>query len=189
MRGEGTVGSSRNSKPLTKTRELRKFTWPNQDVRSRWATWAARRSVLHRNQRRSSVRPTVWIAQSTCHWGLLPNQRPFRSDGQCGTSTGFESGCSRMDDVLQEFVSESWGEPRTAGRNEIVEASRPAAGTASETLPPRSQPRTCGAVGLDRLGIAHSAENVLGQDARQQTGVSESAISITLKAIDRIRTC
>ena len=95
-----------------------------------------------------------------------------------------------MDDVLQEFISESW-ENLAQLDNEIVELEK--AGSDPELLASifrtiHTIKGTCGFIGLDRLGaLAHSAENVLGQMRDGKLDVSESAISITLKAIDRIK--
>ncbi len=95
-----------------------------------------------------------------------------------------------MDDVLQEFISESW-ENLAQLDNEIVELEK--AGSDPELLASifrtiHTIKGTCGFIGLDRLGaLAHSAENVLGQMRDGKMEVSESAISITLRAIDRIK--
>jgi two-component system chemotaxis sensor kinase CheA len=95
-----------------------------------------------------------------------------------------------MDDVLQEFISESWDNLAQLD-NEIVELEK--AGSDPELLASifrtiHTIKGTCGFIGLDRLGVlAHSAENVLGQMRDGKMDVSESAISITLKAIDRIK--
>jgi two-component system chemotaxis sensor kinase CheA len=95
-----------------------------------------------------------------------------------------------MDDVLQEFLSESW-ENLAQLDNEIVELEK--AGSDPERLASifrtiHTIKGTCGFIGLDRLGaLAHSAENVLGQMRDGKLEVSESAISITLKAVDRIK--
>ncbi len=95
-----------------------------------------------------------------------------------------------MDDVLQEFISESWDNLAQLD-NEIVELEK--AGSDPELLASifrtiHTIKGTCGFIGLDRLGaLAHSAENVLGQMRDGKMEVSESAISITLKAIYRIK--
>lgn len=95
-----------------------------------------------------------------------------------------------MDDILQEFLAESW---ENLGQldSEIVELEKDpqnAALIASIFRTIHTIKGTCGFLGLTNLGsVAHSAENVLGKMREGMLDVSPGAISLVLEAIDQIK--
>lgn len=94
------------------------------------------------------------------------------------------------DDILQEFLAESW---ENLGRldTEIVQLEREPAnsellGSIFRTI--HTIKGTCGFIGLTRLGhVAHATENVLGRMRDARLDVSPAAISLVLDGIDRIK--
>ncbi|MCA9003972.1 MAG: chemotaxis protein CheW [Planctomycetaceae bacterium] len=95
-----------------------------------------------------------------------------------------------MDDILQEFLAESW---ENLGQldSEIVELEKDPQNAeliASIFRTIHTIKGTCGFLGLSNLGaVAHSAENVLGKMRERMLEVSPGAISLVLEAIDRIK--
>lgn len=95
-----------------------------------------------------------------------------------------------MDDILQEFLAESW---ENLGQldSEIVELEKDPHNSeliASIFRTIHTIKGTCGFLGLTNLGaLAHSAENVLGKMRERILDVSPGAISLVLEAIDRIK--
>lgn len=95
-----------------------------------------------------------------------------------------------MDDILQEFLAESW---ENLGQldSEIVELEKDPQNAeliASIFRTIHTIKGTCGFLGLTNLGaVAHSAENVLGKMRERMLEVSPGAISLVLEAIDRIK--
>jgi two-component system, chemotaxis family, sensor kinase CheA len=94
------------------------------------------------------------------------------------------------DDILQEFLAESW---ENLGRldTEIVSLEKdPANGDllASIFRTIHTIKGTCGFLGLARLGsVAHSAESVLGRMRDAVLAVSPGTISLVLQAVDVIK--
>ncbi len=94
------------------------------------------------------------------------------------------------DDILQEFLAESW---ENLGRldTEIVQLEREPdngelLGSIFRTI--HTIKGTCGFIGLTRLGkVAHSTENVLGKMRDGRLDVSPPAVSLVLDGIDRIK--
>ena len=95
-----------------------------------------------------------------------------------------------MDDILQEFLAESW---ENLGQldSEIVELEKDPQNAeliASIFRTIHTIKGTCGFLGLTNLGaVAHSAENVLGKMREGILDVSPGAISLVLEAIDKIK--
>src|SRR5579859_7449625 len=94
------------------------------------------------------------------------------------------------DDILKEFLAESW-ENLARLDTEIVDLEkRPADNEllASIFRTIHTIKGTCGFIGLTRLGaVAHSAENVLGQMRDGQLNPTPEAISLVLEAVDAIK--
>ena len=94
------------------------------------------------------------------------------------------------DDILQEFLAESW---ENLGQldTQIVELEKSPEDAdllASIFRTIHTIKGTCGFIGLTGLGgVAHSAENVLGQMRTGDLAVSPRAISLVLQAVDRIK--
>lgn len=94
------------------------------------------------------------------------------------------------DDILQEFLAESW---ENLGRldTEIVRLEREPSnsdllGSIFRTI--HTIKGTCGFIGLTGLGqVAHSTENVLGRMRDGRLEVSPPAVSLVLDGIDRIK--
>lgn len=95
-----------------------------------------------------------------------------------------------MDDILQEFLAESW---ENLGQldSEIVELEKDPQNAeliASIFRTIHTIKGTCGFLGLTNLGaVAHSAENVLGKMRERMLEVSPGAISLVLEAVDSIK--
>ncbi|MEQ9070148.1 MAG: Hpt domain-containing protein, partial [Gimesia chilikensis] len=95
-----------------------------------------------------------------------------------------------MDDILQEFLAESW---ENLGQldSEIVELEKDPQNAeliASIFRTIHTIKGTCGFLGLTNLGaVAHSAENVLGKMRERMMEVSPGAISLVLEAVDSIK--
>lgn len=95
-----------------------------------------------------------------------------------------------MDDILQEFLAESW---ENLGQldSEIVELEKDPQNAeliASIFRTIHTIKGTCGFLGLTNLGaVAHSAENVLGKMREGLLDISPGAISLVLEAIDKIK--
>ena len=95
-----------------------------------------------------------------------------------------------MDDILQEFLAESW---ENLGQldSEIVELEKDPQNAeliASIFRTIHTIKGTCGFLGLTNLGaVAHSGENVLGKMREGILEVSPGAISLVLEAIDKIK--
>jgi two-component system, chemotaxis family, sensor kinase CheA len=94
------------------------------------------------------------------------------------------------DDILQEFLAESW-ENLARLDTEIVSLEKDPANSdliASIFRTIHTIKGTCGFIGLNRLGkVAHSTENVLGKMRDKTLDVSPAAISLVLDGIDRIK--
>src|SRR5689334_11949386 len=94
------------------------------------------------------------------------------------------------DDILQEFLAESW---ENLGRldTEIVALEKSPENAdllASIFRTIHTIKGTCGFIGLTGLGsVAHSAENVLGQMREGALPVTPGAISLVLQAVDVIK--
>jgi two-component system chemotaxis sensor kinase CheA len=94
------------------------------------------------------------------------------------------------DDILQEFLAESW---ENLGQldTQIVELEKSPEDAdllASIFRTIHTIKGTCGFIGLVGLGgVAHSAENVLGQMRTGDLDVTPQAISLVLQAVDRIK--
>ncbi|MBI1347736.1 chemotaxis protein CheA [bacterium] len=94
------------------------------------------------------------------------------------------------DEILQEFLAESW---ENLGRldTEIVQLEREPSnlnllGSIFRTI--HTIKGTCGFIGLSRLGlVAHATENVLGRMRDGRLEVSPPAVSLVLDGIDRIK--
>ena len=95
-----------------------------------------------------------------------------------------------MDEVLCEFIAESW-ESLNQLDADIVELEKRHGDPellASVFRTIHTIKGTCGFIGLTRLGaLAHSTENVLGQMREGKLEPSSDAFSITLRAIDEIK--
>lgn len=95
-----------------------------------------------------------------------------------------------MDDILQEFLAESW---ENLGQldSEIVELEKDPQNAdliASIFRTIHTIKGTCGFLGLTNLGsVAHSAENVLGKMREGLLDISPGAISLVLEGIDQIK--
>ncbi|MCA9096837.1 MAG: chemotaxis protein CheA, partial [Planctomycetaceae bacterium] len=94
------------------------------------------------------------------------------------------------DEILQEFLAESW-ENLARLDTEIVSLERTPDDKsllASIFRTIHTIKGTCGFIGLTGLGsVAHSAENVLGQMRDGKLNVTPEAISLVLKAVDEIK--
>jgi two-component system chemotaxis sensor kinase CheA len=94
------------------------------------------------------------------------------------------------DDILKEFLAESW-ENLSRLDTEIVDLEKRPADKellASIFRTIHTIKGTCGFIGLNRLGaVAHSGENVLGQMREGRLPVTPSAISMVLEAVDTIK--
>ncbi|GAB4147204.1 MAG: chemotaxis protein CheW [Planctomycetaceae bacterium] len=94
------------------------------------------------------------------------------------------------DDILQEFLAESW---ENLGQldTEIVSLEKEPSNAellASIFRTIHTIKGTCGFIGLTNLGnVAHSAENVLGKMRERELDVTPDAISLVLRAIDVIK--
>src|SRR3990172_12610944 len=94
------------------------------------------------------------------------------------------------EDILQEFLAESW---ENLGRldSEIVSLekdpkNRSLLASIFRTI--HTIKGTCGFIGLTHLGaVAHSAENVLGQMRDGVLDVTPGAISLVLQAVDVVK--
>ena len=95
-----------------------------------------------------------------------------------------------MDDLLQEFLTES-AESLAILDLELVRFERDTSDTTILSNIFRLMHTikgTCGFLGLPRLGaVAHAGENVLGKFRDGELPVTSEAVSLILKAIDRIR--
>ena len=95
-----------------------------------------------------------------------------------------------MDEVLTEFVAESW-ENLNQLDADLVELEKRCGDAdllASVFRTIHTIKGTCGFIGLNKLGaLAHSTENVLGQMRSGALEPSRAAFSITLRAIDEIK--
>lgn len=95
-----------------------------------------------------------------------------------------------IDDIVKEFLAESW---ENLGQldSEIVQLEKRPTDTdliASIFRTIHTIKGTCGFLGLPKLeGVAHSAENVLGQMRNRALPVTPDAISLVLEAVDRIK--
>ncbi|MEX0727676.1 MAG: Hpt domain-containing protein, partial [Planctomycetaceae bacterium] len=93
------------------------------------------------------------------------------------------------DDILQEFLAESW-ENLSRLDNEIVRLEKEPKNAdllASIFRTIHTIKGTCGFIGLTGLGgVAHAAENVLGQMHIQTLAATPTSISVVLEAIDEI---
>lgn len=96
----------------------------------------------------------------------------------------------KMDDVLCEFIAESW-ESLNQLDSDIVELEKRHGDPellASVFRTIHTIKGTCGFIGLTKLGaLAHSTENVLGQMRDGKLEPSNEAFSITLQAVDEIK--
>src|SRR5579859_1291719 len=94
------------------------------------------------------------------------------------------------DDILKEFLAESW-ENLARLDTEIVDLEkRPADNEllASIFRTIHTIKGTCGFIGLTRLGaVAHAAENVLGQMRDGKLAATPAAISLVLEAVDAVK--
>lgn len=94
------------------------------------------------------------------------------------------------DDILQEFLAESW-ENLSQLDIEIVSLEKDPnnsdlLGSIFRTI--HTIKGTCGFIGLTGLGlVAHSAENVLGQMREGSLDVTSDAISLILEAVDEVK--
>jgi len=94
------------------------------------------------------------------------------------------------DDILQEFLAESW-ENLSQLDTEIVSLEKDPSNielldSIFRTI--HTIKGTCGFIGLTGLGhIAHSAENVLGKMRDGELSVSPGAISLVLEGVDEIK--
>src|SRR6218665_4152055 len=95
-----------------------------------------------------------------------------------------------MDDLLQEFLAET-NESLQVLDVELVRFERE-----TSDLPILSNifrlmhtiKGTCGFLGLPRLGsVAHAGENILGKFRDGELDVTPQAVTLILRAIDRIR--
>ena len=96
-----------------------------------------------------------------------------------------------MDDLLQEFLAET-AESLAVLDVELVRFERE---TSDVTILSNifrlmhTIKGTCGFLGLPRLGaVAHAGENILGKFRDGELDVTPRAVTLILKAIDRIRT-
>lgn len=94
------------------------------------------------------------------------------------------------DDILQEFLAESWGNLGQLD-TEIVSLEKEPANAdllASIFRTIHTIKGTCGFIGLTNLGnVTHSAENVLGKMRDGVLDVSPGAISLILEAVDVVK--
>jgi len=94
------------------------------------------------------------------------------------------------DEVIQEFLAESWENLSQLDTSIVCLEKEP---TNSELLASifrtiHTIKGTCGFLGLNGLGrVAHAAENVLGKMRDGTLDVNSSAISIVLEGVDRIK--
>ena len=94
------------------------------------------------------------------------------------------------DDILKEFLAESW-ENLARLDIEIVELEKrpgnnPLLASIFRTI--HTIKGTCGFIGLTGLGaVAHSAENVLGQMRDGKLSATPAAISLVLEAVDTVK--
>src|SRR4051812_23718448 len=95
-----------------------------------------------------------------------------------------------MDDLIQEFLAET-GESLAVLDVELVRFERE---TSDATILSNifrlmhTIKGTCGFLGLPRLGaVAHAGENILGKFRDGELAVTPRAVTLILKAIDRIR--
>jgi two-component system, chemotaxis family, sensor kinase CheA len=94
------------------------------------------------------------------------------------------------DEVIQEFLAESW-ENLARLDTEIVDLEKSPGNVdllSSIFRTIHTIKGTCGFIGLEALGkVAHSAENVLGQMRNSALTVTPAAVSLILAAVDRIK--
>jgi two-component system, chemotaxis family, sensor kinase CheA len=94
------------------------------------------------------------------------------------------------DDILQEFLAESW-ENLSQLDVEIIQLEKQPDNSellASIFRTIHTIKGTCGFIGLTNLGaVAHAAENILGQMRNGELAVTGTAISTVLEAIDCIK--
>src|SRR6266436_6767927 len=102
-----------------------------------------------------------------------------------------ETGSAVMDDLLQEFLAETT-ESLAVLDVELVRFERETSDTTILSNIFRLMHTikgTCGFLGLPRLGsVAHAGENILGKFRDGELEVTPRAVTLILKAIDRIRT-
>src|ERR1041384_3473792 len=95
-----------------------------------------------------------------------------------------------MDDLLQEFLSETT-ESLAVLDIELVRFERESSDATILSNIFRLMHTikgTCGFLGLPRLGaVAHAGENILGKFRDRELDVTPQAVTLILKAIDRIR--
>ena len=95
-----------------------------------------------------------------------------------------------MDDLLQEFLAETT-ESLAVLDVELVRFERePSDATILSNIfrLMHTIKGTCGFLGLPRLGsVAHAGENILGKFRDGELAVTPRAVTLILKAIDRIR--
>src|SRR5689334_14836333 len=95
-----------------------------------------------------------------------------------------------MDDLLQEFLAET-AESLSVLDVELVRFERDSSDVTILSNIFRLMHTikgTCGFLGLPRLGaVAHAGENILGKFRDGELPVTSEAVSLILKAIDRIR--
>src|ERR1700748_3473332 len=94
-----------------------------------------------------------------------------------------------MDDLLTEFLTET-GESLAVLDVELVKLEQNPAPQILFNISRRVHPHRgpCGFLGLPRLeSVAHAGENVLGKFRDGELEVTPSAVTLILKAIDRIR--
>src|SRR5437868_7502766 len=96
-----------------------------------------------------------------------------------------------MDDLFQEFLAET-AESLAVLDVELVRFERESSDTTILSNIFRLMHTikgTCGFLGLPRLGaVAHAGENILGKFRDGELDVTPRAVTLILKAIDRIRT-
>src|SRR5579871_1802641 len=128
---------------------------------------------------RPSIAPTRaswWRSMSIACWRSKPNPDT--------------EGTRSMDDLLQEFLAET-AESLAVLDVELVRFERE---TSDATILSNifrlmhTSKGTCGFLGLPRLGaVAHAGENILGKFRDGELDVTPRAVTLILKAIDRIR--
>ncbi|QDT64253.1 hybrid sensor histidine kinase/response regulator [Calycomorphotria hydatis] len=94
------------------------------------------------------------------------------------------------DDILQEFLAESWENLGQLDTEIVLLEKEPNNSDliASIFRTIHTIKGTCGFIGLTNLGsVAHSAENVLGKMRDRELAVTPGAISLVLEAIDAIK--
>lgn len=94
------------------------------------------------------------------------------------------------DEILQEFLAESWENLGRLDTEIVVLEKQPdnhdLLASIFRTI--HTIKGTCGFIGLNNLGaVAHSAENVLGQMRDGKLTVTQNTVSSVLEAVDRIK--